>query len=77
MPDTRAINARVSMELEQRARARAPELSDIESSMLVRVALAVLAGERLPRALRTARDDKQKPGRKPKSKPETGHQAAA
>jgi hypothetical protein len=68
MAATRAVNTRISKELEMRARAAAPDvLADLASSMLVRVGLAVLAGDDLPTALQAARDARQPTGRKPKA----------
>jgi len=64
MAATRAVNTRIPMELEMRARAANPEvLSGLASSMLVRVGLAVLAGDDLPTALQAARDARQPTGR--------------
>lgn len=66
--ETRLVGARVPEELEKRARAGAPELADLDSSMLVRTGLAMLAGDDLQAALQAARDARQKrgyPSRKP------------
>jgi hypothetical protein len=63
MANTRRAGLRIPGELEQAARASAPELADLELSHLVRVGLAVLAGHPVPSAIEVARS---KRGPKPR-----------
>ncbi len=63
MAETRGIRVRVPESLEERARARSPELAALDMSTLVRVGLAVLAGHDPHEAVTLVR---ARPGRKPR-----------
>ena len=63
MADTPNRVIRVSKPLETAARSGAPELAGLEFSLLVRTALAVLAGMSIPEAIEAGRT---RPGRKPR-----------
>lgn len=63
--DTRRVNIRVPEYLESAARAAAPEYADLPMSMLVRVALATLAGHQADEAIQVAIAARQRPGPKP------------
>ena len=65
MARTRGVAVRVPEDLEQQARATAPELADLPLSTLVRVGLAVLAGHPVPDAITVAIEARQAPGPKP------------
>lgn len=66
MARTRGVMARVPEDLEDAARAIAPELADLPLSTLIRVGLATLAGHhRVDDAIQVALACRQQPGPKP------------
>lgn len=65
MAAMRPVAARVPEDLEAEARARAPELAYLPLSVLLRVGLAVLAGNKLDDAIARSLSYRQPPGPRP------------
>jgi hypothetical protein len=66
MAATRDVHARIPEALENRARHGAPELAHMDLSTLMRVGLAVLAGDDIPAAIRTAVRKRGRPPVRPR-----------